>query len=216
MNLRPIEKPYWELTDFIDENEHNLFDSVTSEFNDITGFPIDYYIKVNTENSDYLYGEDQIEEFSTPPYKTKMIYEPTSEPYMVDMFGMSSDDTLEYGMITKTIFERDVSDTLQPKIGDVIHTLWNDRLYEIVKVGSEQKIFQGMKMIWEFVLRPYKYSSESESAEDVLFSTPESDEFPDINKVDVLESEPLSAYGDNEEIENDSYDDPDSAIYGFK
>lgn len=212
MALNPIQKPEWEINDFINNEEFELFDSVASEFNDISGFTIDYYQKVVTEEStDYLYGEDANETYSDA-YRTKLVYEPSEEPEVLNVFGISSDDTLTYAQITKTIFKRDVSEDV-PKPGDVIQTLWNNKLYEIVEVGSEQKIFQGMKLIWEFIMKPYRHSEESDSAEEMLFNVPEDDEFPDINT--TTESKELSAYGDNEDLDQEPDYSPDSSIYGY-
>lgn len=206
MALNPKSPPYWDIFDDFGYNyETELFDSVSSEFNDISGFPIDYYIKLNTENADYLYGEDPNGEFSSP-HRTKLIYEPTEEPQTLNVFGISSDDTLTYTQMTKTIFKRDVTDEV-PKVGDVIKTLWNNKLYEIVEVGSEQKIFQGMKLIWEFILRPYRHSEDSDSADEMLFVEPEEDEFPDINI--TTETRELSAYGNNKDIGKESKDNYD-------
>jgi hypothetical protein len=120
--------------------------------------------------------------------------------------------------ISKSIFSRDVSNTFIPKIGDVIKTLWNNKSYEIADVGSESKIFQGKKMIWEFICRPYRYSSQSESADDILFDTPSEIDFPEINETTT--SKPISSYGENDYIEEESekiesYDNLDTTIYGF-
>jgi hypothetical protein len=120
--------------------------------------------------------------------------------------------------ISKSIFSRDVSNTFIPKIGDVIKTLWNNKSYEIADVGSENKIFQGKKMIWEFICRPYRYSSQSESADDIIFDTPSEIDFPEINETTV--SKPTSAYGENDYIEEESnkienYKDIDTSVYGY-
>jgi hypothetical protein len=120
--------------------------------------------------------------------------------------------------ISKSIFSRDVSNNFIPKIGDVIKTLWNNKSYEIADVGSESKIFQGKKMIWEFICRPYRYSSQSESADDILFDTPSEIDFPEINETTV--SKPTSAYGENDYIEEESnkienYKDIDTSVYGY-
>jgi hypothetical protein len=120
--------------------------------------------------------------------------------------------------MSKSIFSRDVSNNFIPKIGDVIKTLWNNKSYEIADVGSESKIFQGKKMIWEFICRPYRYSSQSESADDILFDTPSEIDFPEINETTT--SKPISSYGENDYIEEESekiesYDNLDTTIYGF-
>jgi hypothetical protein len=120
--------------------------------------------------------------------------------------------------MSKSVFTRDVSNIFIPKIGDVIKTLWNNKSYEIVDVGSESKIFQGKKMIWEFICRPYRYSSQSESADNILFDTPSEIDFPEINETTT--SKPISSYGENDYIEEESekiesYDNLDTTIYGF-
>lgn len=223
MTLTPSASPAWELLDLDQtEQEYVLFDSVVCEKTDISGFPILYYVKVDLDESDYLYGEDQNEKF-TEGYYTKFTYEPSEEVEILSAFGITSDDTLQYAQFPKTIFWRDVERNylqeyieeteIVPKVGDVVNTLWNNKLYQIVEVGSEQNIFQGKKLIWELILRPYKHSEESDSAEDMLFYEPSDKEFPDINKTTSTEN--LSAYGDNDNIDDESYDDPDSSIFGY-
>lgn len=225
MTLTPSAAPEWVLLDLDQtEQEYELFDSVICERTDIGGFPIQYYIKLNPENSDYLYGEDTISEY-TDPYRTKLLYEPTEEPQILNVFGMTSDDTIQYMQIPKTIFNRDVTVNYEkdykvidytPKVGDCILTLWNDKIYEIAEVGSEQKIFQAKKMIWEFIVKPYRHSEESDSAHDMLFDQPPAKDFPDINI--TTETDVLSAYGENAKIENESDSintNVDSSVYGF-
>lgn len=219
MTLSITAVPEWELLDLNQtEQEYELFDSVISEFNDIGGFPIEYWsLNLSAGNPDTLYGENSISEWNGP-YTTKLLYEPTNEIEVLNVFGMTSDDTIEAMQISKSIFSRDVSNTFIPKIGDVIKTLWNNKSYEIADVGSESKIFQGKKMIWEFICRPYRYSSQSESADDILFDTPSEIDFPEINETTT--SKPISSYGENDYIEEESekiesYDNLDTTIYGF-
>ena len=229
MSLDPEQKPHWELLDLEQsEYEYILFDSTICEFTDISGFSILYYVKLNTDDFDKvdkLYGEDPTEEFSEG-YRTKITYEPSEEPQVLNVFGMSSDDTLQYVETPKTIFSRDVEDSylsdyteeteLQPKVGDCIRTLWNNKIYEIVEYGSEQRIFQGKKLIWEFILRPYRHAEESDSAEDMLFYEPDEEDFPDSNE-DTTTKE-LSAYGENDYIEDESkdiYSDLNGSLYGY-
>jgi len=216
------DQPLWDLFDdgLHDDYEDSFFDSVASEFNDIGGFPVEYYVKLVPDDIDDIYGEDPNEEFEGP-YRTKLVYQPTDEASILDMFGITSDDTLEYAMITKSIFERDVINEYGdyeyvPKPGDVVKTLWNNKMYELAYVGSEQKIFHGVKMIWDFIMKPYRHSEESDSVNDMLFDTPDSDDFPTINV--TTESEKLSAYGDNTVIQEESDNinqTQDSSIYGY-
>jgi len=74
-------------------------------------------------------------------------------------------------------------------------------------------------MIWGFVLKPYRFSEESKSAEEI--SRFNRDPSPPID-LDTTTT-PLTAYGDNKELEEESdeifdYDkdaDIDSKIYGY-
>jgi len=208
-------KPDWNLHNTYNNPEHKLFDSLTTEFNSITGFPVYYYRLIDTGDADSLYGEYPNSKFSEP-YSTKVVYTPSYEENLLDVFGFVGNDTLEFMYITKTLFSIDVSSTEKPKPGDVIKALWNNKTYEITKVGSEQKIFQGKKMIWEFICKPYVHSEESDSADDMLNKVLTDVEFPEINI--TTETEELSAYGDNDDITDEASNisnDIDSAVYGY-
>lgn len=244
--------PLWSLYDVTDTNpEFCLYDSVVGEYTDIAGFPILYYRAKS--KMDRLYGEDSNQTYYDP-VETKLYYEPSDEPNVIDMFGIRSDETLEYSLIPKSTFTRDVGGSVQgvptsltsavggsgytpkqsvlttggtgeglrvdivttngavtnvkinsfnkgfgyltgdvitisggngnatftigstgtedigPMPGDVIKTLWNDRNYELVDIGAEQSIFMGKKLVWEFILRPYRFSEQSLAAESIHHS----------------------------------------------
>jgi hypothetical protein len=241
--------PLWELYDVSDNNpEFCLYESVVMEFTDIAGFPVMYYRAKS--KLDKLYGEDANQNYYDP-VKTKLYYQPSEEPNIIDAFGLRSDETLQYSLIPKGIFSRDIgavisgipsgvknafggtgyiesnavattggtgtglrvdikvrngviykiyvnsfnpgsgyavndnitistgdgnatfqiasitTKDLNPIPGDVIKTLWNNRNYEIVDIGAEQSIFQGKKLVWEFILRPYRFSEQSLMAEQI-------------------------------------------------
>lgn len=164
-NCITVGSPLWQLYDITDNNpEFCLYESVASEFVDIAGFPIMYYRAIS--NMDRLYGEDANQDFAEP-VQTKIAYEPSEEPNIIDMFGIRSDDVLQYALMTKQIFSRDVGEEFTPMPGDVIKTLWNNRNYEVVDIGSEQNIFQARKLIWEFILRPFRFSEQSQKADEI-------------------------------------------------
>lgn len=160
--------PLWQLYDVTDNNpEFCLYDSVVSEFTDIAGFPVMYYRAKS--NMDRLFGEDSNQDYHNP-VRTKLIYEPSEEPNIIDGLGIRSDETLQYASIPKSLYIRDIAlgdITLQPMAGDVIKTLWNNRNYEIVDIGAEQNIFMAKKLIWEFILRPYRFSEQSLMAQQI-------------------------------------------------
>lgn len=202
-----LAKPKWELYDLVSNPEYSLFDSAIVEFTDISGIKIEYYIRDSSIEMDTLYGESTETAYLSPK-TTKLIYEPTEEISMTNTFGIISEEMIQYGFIPKTTFSRDVSGAYEPTPGDVIKTLWNDRAYEIVDVGEEEKIFQLKKMVWEFILKPYRFSDTSDSAKAIT------------SDIDSTLTQPLTAYGDNEWIEKESddiddYTDVDESIYGF-
>lgn len=246
--------PLWSLYDVTDENpEFCLYESIMQEYVDIAGFPVLYYRAKS--KMDRLYGEDSNQDYYAP-VKTKLYYEPTNEPNVIDMFGIRSDETLEYTLIPKATFTRDIVGTVQgvplslsvtasgtgytsklsvpttggtgtglrvditavsgalskvkinsfnkgygytigdaitidfgngdatftvntvgtvdpiPMAGDVIKTLWNNRNYEIVDTGAESNLFGAKKLIWEFILRPFRFSEQSLKAEEIHRSSP--------------------------------------------
>ena len=211
--------PQWELFDLTGNPEHDLYDSHVCELTDIAGFPIQYFIRTSIETADTLYGEDQNATFSDG-YETKIVYQPEEEINIISAFGFQPDDTIQYCYIPKNNFIRDISDYYDedylPMAGDIILTMWNNKKYEISHVGDEQNIFQGKKFVWEFTLRPYNYSEDSDSAEDIVNYESE-DDFPEINDKG-FDTKELSGYGENDWIEDESdeiYQNPDSSIYGY-
>ncbi len=222
-------KPGWDLFEDIQDNpEHKLFDSTINEFTEISGFPVLYYIKkkiTDPKHVDYLFGEAPNAEWSEP-YNTRILYTPTEEKSMLDVFGIQMDEFIEGVHIPVSMWERDVkykyneeSDLLEPikepMVGDVVKLLWNNTSYEIVDVGAEERIFQAKKMVYEFILRPYRYSEEIDDK--VLFAD---DDFPEL-VLDREEDKDLDEYGENTNIgeearENYDYDGKNTRkLYGY-
>lgn len=210
--------PEWDLNkEEIENPEHLLFNSTICEYTDISGFPIKYY--VSKKNLDPLWGEDPNNEY-TDPFYTKIIYEPTEEASILDAFGISSDETLQYVQIPLDIFTRDSSNIyseiipdnewndveLEPKVGDIITTLWNDRDYEIVFARRETNIFSSKKFIWDIILRPYRFSEESETAMEIQYG--DDTDFFDMATTD------MSWYDDARVAP--SGDEPDTKAFGKK
>ena len=210
--------------------EHELFEQAIVEFTDIAGIECDYYIRDSSIELDTLYGESTNTQYLTPK-RTKLVYEPTLEPTLTRGFGIHSEEVVQYAQLPKFTFTRDISAGYHPVPGDVLVTLWNNRAYEIADVGEEERIFQLKKMIWDFVLRAYRFSDQSKSSvgmqdkagADIPWRgfTPPTNPPKDPKDLSVF-SEPLTAAGDNEWLEGESeeiydYDDEgvDTSIYGY-
>jgi hypothetical protein len=201
-------KPKFNLYDCRTTSEP-LFDSIIVEFNDIAGIEVEFWILDPSINYDTLYGEST-EHSYLGPYTTKVVYEVSEEETMTNTFGIVGEEMIQYAEMPKTTFTRDVTASYEPKPGDVIGTTWNDRAYEIVDVHEEAKIFHLNKLIWGFILKPFRFSATDETGfTDGIIS-------PDITP-DTW-TDPLTAYGDNvfiEEESDDIHSVPDSAVYGY-
>ena len=201
-------KPKFNLYDCRTTSEP-LFKEIIEEFNDIAGIEIGFWILDPAISYDDLYGEST-EHSYLGPYTTKCVYEVSEEETMTNTFGIVGEEMIQYAEMPKSTFTRDISAAYEPKPGDVITTAWNDRAYEIVDVHEEAKIFHLNKMIWGFILRPFRFSATDEVGfTDGMIS-------PDITP-DTW-TDPLTAYGDNVFIEEESDDIssvPDSAVYGY-
>ena len=210
--------PQWDLhKDYMngqDDIEHWLFNSTICEFTDISGFPVKYYVTL--KELDPLFGEDPNNKYSEP-FPTRFIYEPTEEATILDAFGISSDETLQYAQIPMDIFTRDSYETyetltpsaewediqLQPKVGDIITTIWNDRDYEIVFARKETNVFSSKKFIWDLILRPYRFSEESDKAAEIQYGEPT--DFFDMATTDMSWKYDVPTSG---------ADEPDTKNYG--
>ncbi len=212
-NVSRYRRPKFRLYDINNNPEHDLWDEYIVEFVDISGVEIEYYVSNYTNvDTDVLYGEPLYQNLTYDgPYTTNMVYEVTDEPQMITSFGLHSEDMIMFGFIPIKMFIRDVSTTITPKTGDVIKTLWNDRSYEIVTVKKEISIFQVSKNVYSFIMKPYRFSEESESARDIS-------DTPDL----MLNMSPsgVESFGDNTYIEEysndiDGYGNVDTSIYGY-
>ena len=194
-----LTKPKWTVYDLQFNQEHNLIQSYLMEFTDIAGIEVEYWRRNTDIPYDPLYGEHTNTTYDDP-IETKVLYDVGEEPNLWSSFGMFGGDIITCHIPIGT-WNRDISQTLKPNIGDVIYIKWLDREFEVVHVDDDDRIFQLKKMIYILVLRPYRFSEQSATATEVC-----------------TETVPMSGYGDNEWIEEqsdtiDSYSDVDDSIY---
>jgi len=223
--------PVWDLFNR-DGCELQLYESLVEEFTDIAGWKVKWWKSL--ANMDTLYGESANNDFAEP-VETRLVYQPTEENSIIDAFGFKSDDVIQFALIPRTTFSRDCGTTfstyepsgniIQPLIGDVITTMWNNRNYEIVDIGGEENIFQGEKPIWSLIMRPFRFSEQSKKAQEIYLPPNEDDitiienemeDEPGIDKKDYISDK----FGDNTWVENesndtDNYDDVDQSIFGL-
>jgi len=208
------QKPKFNLYEIEENYEHDLYESVLVEFNDIRGIEVEVYILKDTDKYDPIYGERAIESYEVENMRrTKVSYQPQDETSIVQSFGITSDETVHFMYIPSYTWSRDISPTVAPKVGDVIRTVWNQRNYIISWIDYENNVFNLKKFTYDFICKPFKFGEQSDSATEILL-TGES-----TSKTTTI-SEFVSAWGDNEEIEDESndittYSDVDTSIYGY-
>jgi len=202
-------KPKWSLYHINNNIEHDLAIDYIVEYNDIAGIKVNYWIYDETVTQDRLYGE-AVNDGYIGPYESKMFYEEFEEPAMTTSFGMHGEDSISFYWMPKFTFSRDVSGSISPKIGDVIQTPWNERSFEIIQVHDEDKVFQLGKIAYNFIVKPFRFSEQSDSAKDISYD------------IDSTLTNPSSAFGDNEWLESESneiynYENEgvDKTIYGY-
>ena len=233
-----LRRPKFALYDIHNNIEHELFETISAEFCDAAGFEIEYYRAkedIYTEDGkvDDIYGEPKYQNLSYYDVKkTKFVYQPTDEPTFTGMFGINSEEILQFASIPKLNFIRDVGD-FHPKPGDALYTPWNDRAYEIVHVEEEEGMFLAKKFSWNFILKPFRYSDQL-STEDLVDgvsadgistfkfapSAPWRKSYIDFSRQTA--TSPLSGFGDNKAIEDESdqifdYTEitSDTSVYGY-
>jgi hypothetical protein len=222
-NINSLIKPTWQLHDLNNNPEHELMRDYIVEFTDIAGIEIWYYVRDESRvEVDDIYGEPKyVNTHYRAPVLTKLLYEVTEEPHLTTGFGINSEDMVQYASMPKFTWSRDVSAVGVPKPGDVIQTVWNTRSYEIADVHEEERIFQLTKLVWDFILRPYRFSEQSDSAAAITVNLSDDDVMTiDPTTPSILVSAGVPAFGDNPVIETESdeiynYGDVDESIYGY-
>jgi hypothetical protein len=115
-----------------------------------------------------------------------------------------------------------------PKAGDVVKVLFNDRKYEITDVGSTGTIFNAKKFVWEFILRPFRFSEQSQEHRE-FYSDRFDDPFETIVDHPVSGTVPqknefVDRFAGNDAIEAESdeiddyrdvINDPDKGAFGY-
>ncbi len=206
----------WKTYDLYDNPEWKLAESMAVEFCDIAGIEAVYYMQDGTVEPDVLYGETQDKEYLIGK-QTNVVVEVGEIPTTYSMFGMIATDQM-VAHIPQATYRRDVSQTVPPKVGDVIvlpfyrdvpgmsEPTAQGRTFELIHVAEDQNIFQLKSLVYSLYMIPYRFSEESETASQISSES--------------TESVSITAYGDNDWIEEksneiDTYSDVDTKIYGF-
>ena len=139
--------------DFTSTNDRAVFENTLSEAIDIFGIDIEYWVVEFDETKEELYAEDS-KPIITEKYSMKASAEYlASEDFMLTKFGLQSTDTMEL-VIPKSKFEEIVGDGAEPKSGDRIKVIYQDRIYTVAEAKEESNIFLQKKFSWLLILNP--------------------------------------------------------------
>ena len=143
--------------DFTSTNDRAVFENTLSEAIDIFGIDIEYWVVEFDETKEELYAEDS-KPLITEKYSMKASAEYlASEDFMLTKFGLQSTDTMEL-VIPKSKFEEIVGDGAEPKSGDRIKVIYQDRIYTVAEAKEESNIFLQKKFSWLLILNPTDFN----------------------------------------------------------
>ena len=205
----------WSMYDISPDNcEHKLYECMIAEATDIQGFSIEY--RMLRPKDDWLWGEDPNSRLSYPSY-TKVLYAPGASSNLLDLFGLVSDEAIQYMFIPMAIFKRDMAmlwnDMLgpdafvKPRVGDIVKTLWNNFNYEVVSIAEEDNVFMAKKFVYSLILRPFRFSEQSDEHREVhdgMLDDPFSSIVPGPSGDIIQFNEFTEEYGDNTNIDHNS------------
>lgn len=175
------EIPEWSMYEITENIEHDLYENLAVERNDIFGVEVLYY--------KLIYDSDDIDNFRGKHPKstyedaltTKVTYDVTDENKIVEAFGMTADDVIKFLYIPVYTFQRDIDADGEPHIGDVIKARWNENSYEIMDVTREDNVFQLSKLVYELKCRPFRVQDQKESDEIIIDPVTTNDPDQEVN-----------------------------------
>jgi hypothetical protein len=196
------------------DNEKILYSKLVNESIGINGVRCEYYIIDYNTNYDKLMGEDSdrtmVRKFSFMSYFTL-----PPEDMLLSINGIENTDRFkmwvskEHFGISSTTQPDDFNQitkgsesTYEPKVGDIVNSLSNDTLYEILTIedSPEENQFLQTKNVWEFTVRVYR---------DLHYNTND-----DVSETAVASMSAISAFTDQDDyLEiNDYIDDTKTDI----
>jgi len=206
---------YFNYTQSAYDNESELYEILITDMYNQNNLSADYYESTFDTSYDKLFGEDG-DRYFKQKFTIILHGELPKEEQLWSRFGIEGIDNFQM-FCTKRHFSAaslaDTGDTVIPKVGDVIYTSYNNRIYEIRDVGQEEEMLHQRKHTWVFTLSPFTDTNISLSADtsatmgDIsAFTNQDIDDF-DISE--FIDNE-LSAFDYDDSSETES---PDS-IWG--
>lgn len=138
---------------FTNNPDRSVYENTLAESIEIFGISIEYLMVEYDETKEKLYAEDS-KPIITEKYLMKAQAEYLgSEDFMLTKFGLQSTDNMEL-TISKSKFEEIVGDGAEPKSGDRVKVIYQDRIYTVAEAKEESNIFLQKKFSWLLILNP--------------------------------------------------------------
>jgi len=140
------------------DNDRELASIVNMEMWNMYGVKINFYKTTYDVNKDKIWGEDN-DRYITDEWNVMSYFQLPKENKMWSKFGIEGVN--DFSMFISKLHFRDMTDDYIPRIGDLILTPYNNKLYEISEVKEEAPMFMLSKQYaWELIVKKAKIQNE--------------------------------------------------------
>ncbi len=170
MSNDPFKKFFNHVNSSCYDNEKLLYGKLVNEAIGMNGVKTEYYIVDYNTNYNRMFGEDS-DRTLLRKFSLRMYFNLPPEDMLLSINGIENTDRFkmwaskEHFGIASTTQPEDINQVTRgsnpeytPKEGDIVRSLSNDTLYEIMNVedAPEENQFLQSKNVWEFTVRVYR------------------------------------------------------------
>lgn len=138
--------------------DQELVEYLQEEVYDKFGVEIIFYETSYNKKYDRIFGEDNNRHILNYWY-VKSFFPLPKEEKTWSKFGIEGMNI--FSMFVSKYAFKDRTNNYIPQIGDIVQTVFDNKIYEITEVKEETPtFFQSKRYTWEFVVRPFKIEQE--------------------------------------------------------
>jgi len=139
------------------EGDRELFQHLQMEVYNMFGVELNFYKTTYDAKFDRIWGEDH-GRLITDYWQVMSFFPLPKEDKVWSKFGIEGMNNFSV-VISKLHFKATTND-YHPQIGDIIQTIFDSKLYEIVEVKEDDPMFfLSKKYSWELIVKPHKIES---------------------------------------------------------
>lgn len=201
-NISPMPNSYFHFLENTDyDSDKDLYRNLQAEAFNIYGTPLMYYVVSYNTSYDLLFGEDNNRRIARK-FPISARFELPKEEDAYAKFGLENLDNFEMHVNQKHFTTASKYNTsgvglyppetatsaisaytsVEPKVGDMLKSEYNDVFYEILTVHEEEEMFLQTKHAWKFIVRVFRDSNISLSAD----TSASMDSISAVNNIDDI------------------------------